>query len=183
MIQFVLEVLPRLCLRGSNLDIIAPQILLNGVVTFRSHDDPISLLWSFSLFSSWFFSLQSPLAARLCKDPKQRKERSREKNKVDAWKILWETHQVEYVSGRRRRNRSLVVAKSLTNSQTLKRNPSNRKFCVLLTPLFCWIAFVSVSASRSFAHRQIVTLLLSLCLSFFLRNRQILKLGILLQKS
>jgi hypothetical protein len=35
--------LPRLCLRpGSSLDIIASQILLNGVVTLRSHDvDPM----------------------------------------------------------------------------------------------------------------------------------------------
>jgi hypothetical protein len=69
-IQFVLEVLPRLCLRGSNLDIIAPQILLNGVVTFRSHDDPISLLWSFSLFSS--LVLFFPIPA--CRSTMQRSE-------------------------------------------------------------------------------------------------------------
>ncbi len=47
MVQYVGETrvlsLPRLCLRGRSLDTIASQIRRNGVVTFRSHDDPIFL--------------------------------------------------------------------------------------------------------------------------------------------
>jgi hypothetical protein len=56
MVQYVGETrvlsLPRLCLRGRSLDTIVSQIRRNGVVTFRSHDDPIFLPYPPVQFSS-----------------------------------------------------------------------------------------------------------------------------------
>lgn len=78
MVQYVGETrvlsLPRLCLRGRSLDTIASQIRRNGLVTFRSHDDPIFL--PYPRYSSPR-SFRLPIPAQLCSEAwKQRRKRS-----------------------------------------------------------------------------------------------------------
>jgi hypothetical protein len=79
------------------------------------------------------------------------------------------------------KSRCCEISHYLTNVE--KKFPKPKVLCPPRTNTLLNCFCVCLCVSRSFAHIQILTLLLSLCLSFFLRNRQILKLGILLQKS
>lgn len=145
--------LPRLCLRtGSSLDIIASQILLNGVVTLRSHDvDPICP--SATLTSARVLSFQSPKLAK----QRRRKESSGKNEAPTRWKsdrnlhprssklvILHRTLRKIRGIERRRNRRSLFLCRKSLSAKW------KRKFLKTKKPANC----ISPTQSSSYSQEE-----------------------------